>query len=194
MHHNHAHVAIWHWPIFNMLTDYWFTLFQGHPGYVFYPTHLKNHHRYINSDKDYTRTYRYRDDNNLFGLMVHPLESACTLVPVIRMYLCMLKQKLRAQFYHVMSHYCFLILGMVLIFVLNWRKALLFVLIPQCAALFFLLVSNYLQHAYTDEKSIYNHSRNFVGLLNLLFLMLATIRHTMTLVIFIGAACQKFIA
>lgn len=169
MHHNHSHSPIWRSNVLNRLTDYWFTLFQGHPGYVFFPAHLENHHRYLNGAKDFTRTYRCRDDNNLLGFTIHPLESACTLLPVLASHLCVLWKKRRARFYVVVSHYCFLIACVALAFVLDWHKALLYMVIPQLAALFFLLASNYLQHAHADENSFYNHSRNFIGLLNPLF-------------------------
>ncbi|HVK53908.1 MAG TPA: fatty acid desaturase [Burkholderiales bacterium] len=169
MHHNHAHLPIWRSSLLNRLTDYWFTLLQGHPGYVFFPAHLDNHHCYRNGPKDYTRTYRYRDDNNLFGFVIHPLESACTLMPLVAAHLHMLWRRRRTQFYGIVSHYFLLAICEAIVFSIDWRKALLFVAIPQLMALFFLLVSNYLQHAHADEKSHYNHSRNFIGMLNPLF-------------------------
>jgi fatty acid desaturase len=48
-------------------------------------------------------------------------------------------------------------------------KMLLYVLIPQAVGLHFLLASNYLQHAHASEGSRYNHSRNFVGISNLVW-------------------------
>lgn len=169
MHHNHAHLPLWRSPLLNALTDYWFTLLQGHPGYVFFPAHLDNHHRHVNGVRDFTRTYRYRDSNDLPGLLIHPLQSAYTLLPVIAAHLRMLWRERRKAVVQVMTHYAVLAACILTAFLLDWRKALLFVAAPQLAALFFLLASNYLQHAYTDETSAYNHSRNFLGWLNPLF-------------------------
>lgn len=169
MHHNHSHVPIWKSPVMNLLTDYWFTLLQGHPGYVFSPAHLDNHHRYLNSERDITRTTRFTDKNNLLGFVLHPLQAACALLPLVGGHLKGLWLARRKQFLHVISHYAVLAGCIAIAVALDWRKAILFVVLPQATALFFLLASNYLQHAHTDETSLYNHSRNFTGLLNRLF-------------------------
>jgi len=52
---------------------------------------------------------------------------------------------------------------MALLFVLDWRKTLLFFVIPQQVALFAIQCVNFLQHIETDADSEWNHSRNFVG-------------------------------
>ncbi len=169
MHHNHAHIAMWKHPFANALTDYWFTLMQGHPGFLFCPAHLENHHRYLNGEKDFNRTYRRHDDNNLLGFLLHPLESMLILLPVMVAFLRTLLKERRKQLYIILSHYFLLIAFDVLALAWDWRKALLFIVAPQLAALFFLLASNYLQHAHTDERSEWNHSRNFVGWINPLF-------------------------
>ncbi len=169
MHHNHAHVAIWRKPILNSLTDFWFTIFQGHPGFIFGPAHIENHHRYRNREQDFNRTYRRADSNNFFGFLIHPLESVVVVVPVGAAFLRNLWQERRSQLYLILFHYCALFSVIVIALVLDWRKAVLYVIVPQVAALFFLLASNYLQHAHTDEESDNDHSRNFIGLLNPLF-------------------------
>lgn len=169
MHHNHAHVPIWHSRHLNTATDYWFTLFQGHPGYAFRPAHINNHHRHRNRERDCTRTYRLRDDNSLLGFFLHPFESAFVLVPVLTAYLGRLRCDRPAEFRSACMHYGFLVACVGLALALDPRKAVLYLLLPQALALFFLLASNYLQHAHTDEMSPCGHSRNFVGLINLLF-------------------------
>lgn len=169
MHHNHAHLAMWRSRRMNRLTDCWFTFFQGHPGYAFEPAHLHNHHRHRNRAQDHTRTWRLRDDNGLAGCVCHPFESAAALAPVLAAWLQHLRRAQPAQFRRVCSHYAFLAVTVALLLMLDARKAVLFVMLPQAAALFFLLVSNYLQHAHTDDSSPYSHSRNFMGWLNPLF-------------------------
>jgi fatty acid desaturase len=52
---------------------------------------------------------------------------------------------------------------MAVLFIVDWRKALLFFFIPQQVALFSIQVVNYLQHIETDAFSEWNHSRNFVS-------------------------------
>src|SRR6202035_1622735 len=74
----------------------------------------------------------------------------------------------RPKFYLAASQY--LVLGLyyaVAIFVLNWKKSVLFIVIPHQVSLFSVLIFNYVQHVHTDEESRFNHARNFVGLINL---------------------------
>src|SRR5882762_907619 len=46
---------------------------------------------------------------------------------------------------------------------LDWRKSLLYVVIPQQVALFTVMIFNYIQHVHADEESDFDHSRNFVS-------------------------------
>ena len=55
-------------------------------------------------------------------------------------------------------------------FVIDWKKALLYVFIPQQFGIYTVLIFNYLQHVNADEESSINHSRNVVGPLMNLFL------------------------
>jgi fatty acid desaturase len=51
---------------------------------------------------------------------------------------------------------------------IDWKKALLYVVLPQQFGLFSVLVFNFVQHVHADEESPVNHSRNFTGFLNVL--------------------------
>ena len=46
---------------------------------------------------------------------------------------------------------------------LDWKKALLYIVLPQQVALFSVLAFNYLQHVHADEESEWNHSRNMLS-------------------------------
>jgi fatty acid desaturase len=166
MHHNHQHLPLWRAPVLNGLTDAWFTLFQGHPGFVFRPAHLENHHVHRNGAHDYTRTWRWRDGNSLAGLIAHPAQFVFLIAPVLARHLAQLWRRERARFWLAAGHYALLATVAGTLLAADWAKAVLFVLLPQAAALFFLLVSNYVQNAHVDERSPWNHSRNFVGWVN----------------------------
>jgi fatty acid desaturase len=60
-------------------------------------------------------------------------------------------------------------LWLVVFFAISWKKALLFVLIPQQVSQFTVIIFNYVQHVHADEESEYNHSRNFMGVNLFLF-------------------------
>lgn len=169
MHHNHQHLPLWRAAWLNHATDLWFTLFQGHPGFAFHPAHVGDHHAHPNAQPDTTRTWRWGDGNSLLGFIAHPVLFAYAVGPLLGRHVAQLWRTDRRRLALVALHYAFLagVVGLAL-----WadrERAVLFVLIPQAAALFFLLAANYLQHAHADDLSRWNHSRNFLGWVNPLF-------------------------
>jgi beta-carotene hydroxylase len=165
---NHNHVPIWRSRFLNIVTDYWLTLFYGFPAFGWIPTHNKNHHFLNNKKGDHTLTYRVSEKNNIFTLLSYPSISSYFQQKPIAAYLRTLWRSNRPKFYLAASQY--LVLGLyyaVAIFVLNWKKAVLFIVIPHQVSLFSILIFNYVQHVHADEESEHNHARNFVGLINL---------------------------
>ncbi|MGH9826826.1 MAG: fatty acid desaturase family protein, partial [Blastocatellia bacterium] len=164
--HNHNHLSLWRSRALNQLTDYWLTIFYGFPVFAWIPTHNMNHHSLNNREGDYTITYRLTEKNHLAMLVSYPAVSSLFQQKPIRDYLKKQRQINRSRFYFSISQY--LVLGAYLAAVLlwDWKKALLFVLIPQQVSLFSVLLFNYVQHVHADEESEINHSRNFVGGLN----------------------------
>jgi fatty acid desaturase len=169
--HNHNHLGMWRSRRLNGLTDYWLTLFYGFPAFAWIPTHNMNHHKFTNRPGDYTLTWRYSERNNLVTLLTYPTISGYHQQKPIRDYLRELWGKNRPRFWASVLQYAALgafIGGALLI---DWRRALLYVVVPQQIGLFVVLVFNYLQHVHTDEESEWNHSRNFTSpLLNFLLL------------------------
>jgi fatty acid desaturase len=84
-------------------------------------------------------------------------------------YMQELKAKNKEQYYQNMGQLAVLILWLVFFFVWSWKKALLYVLIPQQVSQFMVITFNYVQHVHADEESEYNHSRNFMGVNTFLF-------------------------
>jgi beta-carotene hydroxylase len=164
--HNHNHVPIWRSRFLNILTDYWLTLFYGFPAFAWIPTHNKNHHSLNNKRGDYTLTYRVSEKNNIFTLLSYPAISSYFQQEPIAHYLRTLWRSNRPKFCLAASQYLALGLYYAVAIVLNWKKAVLFIVIPHQVSLFSVLIFNYVQHVHTDEESEYNHARNFVGLIN----------------------------
>ena len=161
--HNHNHVTIWTSKPLNALTDYWLTLFYGFPAFGWIPTHNMNHHKFNNREGDYTLTYRYTERNNLLTLLSYPSISGYHQQRPIRDYLAHLWSHKRRNFWFCLSQYAVLVTFILGALWLDWKKALLFIVIPQQVSLFFILIFNYIQHVHADEESEYNHSRNIVG-------------------------------
>ncbi len=180
MAHNHNHLPIWRNKTLNILTDWWLSCFYGFPVWAWIPTHNKNHHTLNNKEGDYTITYRISERNNLLTLLTYPAVSLYSQQVVLRGYLKDVKVKSKSQYY-----LCYVQLAVLILFVgaallLDWKKALLFVIIPQQMSGFSVLIFNYVQHVHADEESEINHSRNFVGFFINFFLLnngLHTVHH-----------------
>lgn len=161
--HNHNHLTIWKSKTLNSLTDYWLTLFYGFPAFVWVPTHNQNHHKFNNRDGDYTITYRFTEKTNLLTLLTYPSVSGFYQQKPIRDYLKNQYRSNPRRFWFCISQYVLLATVLVAAFVIDWRKALLYIFIPQQVSLYAVLIFNYVQHVHADEQSPINHSRNIVG-------------------------------
>jgi fatty acid desaturase len=167
MSHNHNHLPMWNVKFMNVVTDYWLTIFYGFPVFAWIPTHNYNHHKYNNREGDYTITYRFWEANNLLTLLTYPSISSWYQQKPIKDYLVKLQKTDRKKYFYCISQYVVLAVWIITWLIVDWKKAIFFVIIPQQFALFAVLIFNYLQHVHADEESEYNHSRNFMGLTNL---------------------------
>jgi len=161
--HNHNHVPTWKNSFLNHITDYWITLLYGFPTFVWTPTHNKNHHKFINKEGDYTITYRLTEKNNWLSLLTYPSISGFNQQASVRNHLKDLKANNRRAYFFAIFQYVALGLFIGITMWMNWRKSLLFVVLPQQFAVFTVLIFNYIQHVHTDEESEFNNSRNFIS-------------------------------
>jgi fatty acid desaturase len=168
MTHNHNHLPMWRSKVMNVLTDWWLTVFYGFPIFAWIPTHNKNHHRFNNREGDDSITYRISEKNNFLTLISYPTISGYYQQKAIMVYLKDMKANNREKFWVSISQYVVLVLWIAAALIIDWEKALLFVIIPQQVSLFSVLIFNYVQHVHANEESEWNHSRNFTGFLNFL--------------------------
>ena len=177
--HNHNHVPMWKNDTMNELTDYWITVFYGFPAFAWIPTHNRNHHRYNNKEPDYTKTYRFTEGNNLLTLITYPTISGYFQQGALVTYMKEIRTKNPKKFRQNITQLVVLAAWTIFWLVIDWKKALIFVIIPQQVSLFVVMIFNYVQHIHADEESKYNHSRNMVGSLNFFLLNngLHTVHH-----------------
>jgi fatty acid desaturase len=168
--HNHIHVRLWHHPGLNALTDVWLTLFYGFPVFAWVPTHTRNHHKYHNTAPDHTHTWRVWEGNHVVALLTYPLISAYYQHQAIGRYLSAAYAQNRRRLWTCLGQSVSLGAWITAAVVLDWQKALLFVVIPHQVALNTVLVFNYLQHVHADEEDPWNYARNFTGRLLNFFL------------------------
>jgi len=169
--HNHQHLAMWTVKWLNVLTDNILTVFYGFPVFAWIPTHNSNHHVHINKEPDYTKTYMVSEKNNLLTLLTYPSISGYKQQKAVGTYFTGLYKQNRRKFYFHLLQVISLVLWILVALLLDWKKAILYVVIPQQLSLFTVLIFNYIQHIHTDEESDINNSRNMTGrLLNFLLL------------------------
>jgi beta-carotene hydroxylase len=161
--HNHKHVPMWRSKWANVLTDNWLTVFYGFPVFSWVPTHMHNHHRHVNTLPDYTRTWRYTERNNLLTLLSYPSISGMNQQPPVRSYYLGQWKTDRNKFWLLTLQIVCLVVWTGAALLLDWKKALLYVIVPQQVSLFSVLIFNYVQHIHADETDEYNNSRNIVG-------------------------------
>ena len=179
MTHNHNHIPMWKSKIMNTFTDWWLTVFYGFPIFSWIPTHNKNHHRLNNKEGDYTITYRASERNNILTLLSYPSISGFYQMKPVSNYLKNMYTNNKKTFYLCIMQYVVLVVWIGTALLIDWEKALWFVIIPQQVSLFSVLIFNYVQHVHANEESEWNHSRNFTGFLNFLLFNngLHTIHH-----------------
>lgn len=161
--HNHNHLGMWRSKGLNLVTSYWIAIFYGHPAVAWVPTHNQVHHKLNNRPGDSSRSPKWFEGNHLAALLVYPLLTNLAQTKDINAFLKDLWKRDRPAFYAAASEYVVFFGLMAVLLVLDWRKALLFFVIPQQVALFSIQSVNYLQHIETDAFSEWNHSRNFVS-------------------------------
>jgi fatty acid desaturase len=152
----------------NTLQDWWLTVFYGFPVFAWIPTHNKNHHKMNNRIGDYTITYRFSEKNNFVTLLSYPTISGFYQQKAIKDYLKNLYNNKKSRFFLSIAQYAVLVLWVGAALLIDWEKAIYFVIIPQQISLFSVLIFNYVQHVHANEESEWNHSRNFTGFLNFL--------------------------
>lgn len=178
--HNHQHLPMWTVKWLNVFTDSFLTFFYGFPVFVWIPTHNSNHHIHINKEPDYTKTYMVSEKNNLLTLLTYPSLSGMKQQKAVGSYFVGLFKTDRRKFYFHLIQILSLVLWVAAALLIDWRKAVLYVIIPQQLSLYTVLIFNYIQHIHADEESEFNHSRNITGnVLNYLLLNngLHTVHH-----------------
>lgn len=170
MTHNHNHINIWTSKPLNILTDWWLTVFYGVPVFTWIPTHNRNHHRFNNKEGDSSITYRHTEENHMLSVLSYPSISGYhQMTQSIIPYMKQLKETDKRTFYEYLTQVLVLVVWVVAFLVLDWQKALLYVIIPQQFSGFSVFVFNYVQHVHANEESKWDHSRNFMWVNAFLF-------------------------
>jgi fatty acid desaturase len=159
--HNTIHKPIFKSRVLNRMMQLALSLTYGHPVSAFVAGHNFSHHKYTQKPKDAMRTSKMRFSLNILNqLLFLPRMSGDILVAEIRF-----AKKMRLENPAWFRQYLFelaLVLGVkVVAFIINWKCALLFMILPHYYAAWGIVGTNYFQHDGCDEDHPYNHSRSF---------------------------------
>jgi fatty acid desaturase len=167
--HNTVHSPVFTRRWMNRVFQVWVSLSYGFPISEYIPGHNLSHHRYMQMREDVMRTSKVRFRWNLLNLLFFfPAVTPAIIRGNARF------KRLRGDNATAWRRQ-FLVEAVVVwgvkvaLLLLDWRKALLFMVVPHLFANFGIVTINLLWHDGCDAEHPVNHSRNFVGpLLNFL--------------------------
>jgi fatty acid desaturase len=161
--HNAIHLPIWRSPTLNKVTRGVLSLTYGFPVNEYVPGHNLSHHRYVQQRRDVMRTTKVRLPWNLANILFFFPTVAFDVMRANARYVEFAKRA-RRDWYAERNVQMLIAWGVKLILVvIDWKKALLFVFVPHLTAVWGVTTVNYLWHDGCDVEHPYNHSRNFVG-------------------------------
>lgn len=171
--HNTVHSPVWKSRGANRVFQMALTVTYGHPVSAFVPGHNLSHHKHTQTRRDVMRTSKARFSwhllNGLFFLaMVGP-----SIMRGEASYFKMMKGRSPAWFRQLRleqlalfgTYGVLLVLDILHPTIFPGLKFLVLVFIPHKYAAWGIITMNMLQHDGADERSEWNHSRNFVGTL-----------------------------
>ena len=162
--HNHNHLPISRSRALNVVLDYWFTCAYGLPKLSWAEIHNRVHHVHGNRPGlDVTSTHGAGDRADLLGLLVYVPVCFPGFLGVHGRALARAWREDRRQLAWHASHLVLLYGLLALALAVAWKKALLFIVLPQQAGITAITVFNYCQHVRTDHGSRTNLARNFLS-------------------------------
>ena len=161
--HNSIHVPVFRKRWMNRIFQIVLSFTYGHSTSAYVPGHNFSHHKYTQSQKDAIRTSKARFRINLFNqLFFFFIMSRDILMGELR-FAKKMYHKRPKWFWQYALEMALVIGAKVTLLIIDWQRAVLFVLIPHQYAAWGIVSTNYFQHDGCDENHPYNHSRNFRG-------------------------------
>jgi beta-carotene hydroxylase len=161
--HNTVHKPIFKSRNLNKLMQITLCFTYGHPVSAYVPGHNFSHHKYTQKAKDAIRTSKMRFKLNILNqLLFLPTMAGDILSSEVRF-----AKKMRTEnpswFRQYIIEFALVIGVTIVLFIMNWKCALLFFVLPHYYAAWGIVGTNYFQHDGCDEDHEYNHSRNFTS-------------------------------
>jgi fatty acid desaturase len=161
--HNTVHCPIFKRRWMNQLMQVWISLSYGFPISEYVPGHNLSHHKFMQQREDVMRTTKVNFRWNLLNFLLFFFVVGPGVTAGNYRYKKVMKERLPSWNRQLWVEIIAVWGVKVALLLVDWRKALLFVIVPHLFAVWGITTVNFLQHDGTDETHPVNHSRNFVG-------------------------------
>jgi fatty acid desaturase len=161
--HNAMHSSVFRAKKLNRVFQVALTIVYGHPVSSFVPGHNLSHHRFIESQRDVMRTTKARFRWNLLNLLFFMHVVGGDIMRAEIRYIRAAWRFDRPWVRQLILETTIWLSASAVLLLVDWRKFVLYNVIPNLYASWGLLAMNMLQHDGAEVDSVYNNSRNFVG-------------------------------
>jgi fatty acid desaturase len=161
--HNAMHSSVFRAKKLNRVFQVALTNVYGHPVSSFVPGHNLSHHRFIESQRDVMRTTKARFRWNLLNLLFFMHVVGGDIMRAEIRYIRAAWRFDRPWVRQLILETTIWLSASAVLLLVDWRKFVLYNVIPNLYASWGLLAMNMLQHDGAEVDSVYNNSRNFVG-------------------------------
>jgi len=161
--HNTIHCPIFKKKKLNRAFQIVLSLAYGHPVSAYVPGHNLSHHVHTQKPKDVMRTTKLRFRWNLLNQLLFLPMVAGAIMKNDSAYVKTMKEERPAWYRQWCIEWAAIGIVTVPLFILDWRMALMYWIVPHLYAAWGIVSINFAQHDGCDEDHPYNHSRNFTG-------------------------------
>jgi fatty acid desaturase len=161
--HNAVHSPVFTARWMNNLWQVALTLTYGHPVSSYVPGHNLSHHRHTETPRDVMRTDKARFRWNLLNLLFFTASIGPAILGAEGQYARYALGKHPRWARQLVLETVVMVAALGAMLAFDWKRALLYVVIPWQYAAWGIVTMNLLQHDGCDPASPWNHSRNFVS-------------------------------
>lgn len=161
--HNTIHAPVFKERSVNRAFQVVLSLTYGSPVSSYVPGHNLSHHKHTQTERDVMRTTKVRHRSNLLNMLEFVPKVGLAILKNDAVYTSHMKGQHRAWYRQFRIEQTVVFGLTILLFLADWKKALVYWQIPHLYAAWGIIGMNYLQHDGCDVTHPYNHSRNFVG-------------------------------
>jgi len=161
--HNTLHSPVFKNRTANRVFQIALTCAYGFPVSEYVPGHNLSHHKFTQKRSDLMRTSKVQFGWNVANFFAFFPRVGADIFRENYRYVSMMKQRMPRWYRQLIIEMIMCWGTKAVLVALDWKKALLFVVVPHFFAVWGITTVNYLQHDGCDEDDRFNHSRNFVG-------------------------------